>query len=287
MSVVSSDRLSRCAFIILVCLGLLSLTPPILAQETGTEKIIRDIPYRADHESLDEYGKSRCLLDISIPQGKTDFPTVLWFHGGGLKNGKKGFPKGLKNQGFAVVTVGYRLSPHVPVTTCIDDAAAATAWVFEHLKEYGGNPDKVVISGSSAGGYLAMMLGLDQRLLKKYGADANRFAGIGPFSGHAITHMTARAERNIPDTQPVIDELAPLFHVRKDAPPILLLTGDRELEMLGRYEENAYLYRMLKIVGHPDVAILEFPGTNHGTMAEPAYAPFIEFVNRVTQSAEK
>lgn len=69
---------------------------------------------------------------------------------------------------------------------------------------------------------------------------------------HAITHFTVRQERGIEGTQPVVDELAPLYHVRKDAPPLLLITGDREMEMMGRYEENAYRMRMMKVVGHPE-----------------------------------
>ena len=85
------------------------------------------------------------------------------------------------------------------------------------------------------------MIGLDKKWLNVYRIDANRIAGLIPFSAQAITHFTIRKERGIADTQPVVDEYAPLFHVRKDAPPMLLITGDREMEMLGRYEENAYL----------------------------------------------
>ena len=64
--------------------------------------------------------------------------------------------------------------------------------------------------------------------------------------------------------KPIIDDFAPLYHVRSDAPPILLLTGNRELELLGRYEENAYLMRMLKLSGHKEVEHLEFDGYGHG-----------------------
>lgn len=83
------------------------------------------------------------------------------------------------------------------------------------------------------------MIGLDKSWLGKYDIDANKIAGLISLSGHAITHFTVREERGIPGTQPVVDSLAPLFHVRADAPPLLLITGDREMEMLGRYEENA------------------------------------------------
>jgi hypothetical protein len=81
--------------------------------------------------------------------------------------------------------------------------------------------------------------------------DADRLAGLVPFSGQCITHFTVRAERGIKDTQPVVDDLAPLSHVRKDAPRLVLITSDRNVEMLGRYEVNAYLWRMMKLVGHP------------------------------------
>ncbi len=81
----------------------------------------------------------------------------------------------------------------------------ATAWVFKNIESYGGNSNKIFITGHSAGGYLASMVGLDKSYLANYGIDANQLAGIIPFSGHAITHMTVREERGIRDTQPIID----------------------------------------------------------------------------------
>jgi hypothetical protein len=103
-----------------------------------------------------------------------------------------------------------------------------------------------------------------------------------PYSGHTITHFTVRGERGIDGKQPIIDEMAPLFHVRKDAPPLLLITGDRELEMLGRYEENAYLWRMMKLVGHPNVELFELDGYDHGGMAKPSHPLLLKFVRSIT-----
>jgi hypothetical protein len=68
--------------------------------------------------------------------------------------------------------------------------------------------------------------------------------------------------------------------VRKDAPPILLITGDREKELLGRYEENAYLFRMLKVAGHEEVTLFEIDGYGHG-MADPAHPLLLNFVKRI------
>ena len=126
------------------------------------------------------------------------------------------------------------------------------------------------------------MVGLDKRWLAAHDIDSDDLAGLIPFSGHTITHFTVRKERGIEGTQPVIDEMAPLFHVRQDCPPLLLITGDRELEMLGRYEENAYLWRMMKVVKHPDVQLMELDGFDHGGMAEPAHALLLKFVKQHT-----
>ncbi len=84
------------------------------------------------------------------------------------------------------------------------------------------------------------MVGFDKQWLAAHNIDANRIAGLAPLSGQMITHFTVRKENGIEDTRPVINEFAPLNHIRNDSPPILLVTGDRELELLARYEENAY-----------------------------------------------
>ena len=116
--------------------------------------------------------------------------------------------------------------------------------------------------------------------------DADALAGLIPYSGHTITHFTVRAERGIDGKQPIVDALAPLFHVRKEAPPLLLITGDRELEMLGRYEENAYLWRMMRVAGHADTQLMELDGYNHGQMAEPAHPLLLRFIRRIGKTIE-
>ena len=196
-------------------------------------------------------------------------PVFIWFHGGGLTGGGKYFPEELNGSNLIQVAVNYRLSPRVDVEACIDDAAASVAWVFRHIAEYGGNPEQIIVGGHSAGGYLASMIGLDRSRLEKYGINSDDICALFPFSGHTITHFTARQEMGIPGTQPLIDELAPLTYIRPDAPPLYLMTGDRELEMLGRYEENAYMWRMMKVVGNEQVFLYEFDGHDHGAMVTP------------------
>ncbi len=124
------------------------------------------------------------------------------------------------------------------------------------------------------------MIGLDKKWLKAYDIDANRIAGLIPLSGQTITHFTVRKERGIAEKQPIIDDLAPLYYVRSDAPPLLLITGDRELELLGRYEENAYLMRMMKVSGHLKTKLYELNGYGHD-MAEPSFPLLINEVRRI------
>ena len=232
--------------------------------------------------ATDDYIKERCVLDVYYPNNINSFATVVWFHGGGLTGGEKEIPEALKNKGLAVVAVNYRLYPKIKAPVYIEDAAAAVAWVFKNIEGFNGATESIFISGHSAGGYLASMVGLDKTYLLKHGIDANKIAGLIPFSGHTITHFTVREERGIEGTQPIIDSFAPLFHVRADAPPLLLITGDRELELLGRYEENAYMMRMMKVAGHPDTQLMELDGYGH-SMTYPAFPILIKEVQRIHQ----
>lgn len=255
--------------------------PCLFSAETERYGFDQNLPYYENAPlASDPYAQERCALDIYYPKDQAGFATVVWFHGGGLKAGDKSVANRLKNQGIAVVAANYRLYPKVQAPAYIEDAAAAVAWTFRNIESYGGDPNKVFVSGSSAGGYLTSMIGLDKKWLGAHGIDADRIAGLIPLAGHTITHMTVREERGIDGMRPIIDELAPLSFVRTDAPPILLVTGDRERETLGRYEENAYLYRMLKVAGHPDVRLLELDGYGHAP-TEPFFPLLLDEIERV------
>jgi acetyl esterase/lipase len=216
-----------------------------------------------------------CRLDVLYPENKKDLPVVIWLHGGGLQAGKKYFPEGFKKKDFVVVAVDYRLSPAVNCPVYIEDAAAAVAWTFRNVQKYGGDPDKIFISGFSAGGFLAAMLGLDPQWLGKYGIKTTQLAGIISISGMMTTHFAIRAERGDKSKVPVLDAFAPISHASADAPPLLLVNGDRELDWPGRVEENFLLARTMKIVGHKDTAIYELQGHKHGDGLETAAAPII------------
>lgn len=269
---------------IAIVFTLIMFMTSVFSQEKNNYKTESSIHYYdTDIMKGDEYMQQMCVVDLYYPTDTENFPTIVWFHGGGLTGGKKEIPEYLKNKGIAVVGVEYRLSPNVKSSECIKDAAAATAWAFKNIEKYGGNSSLIFVSGMSAGGYLTYMVGLDKKYMTAHNIDANKIAGLIPFSGHAITHFTVRKESGIPGEQPIIDEMAPLFHVRADAPPLLIITGDRELEMLGRYEENAYMMRMMKVAGHKHVRIYELDGSNHGQMMYPALPLLLREVKALSE----
>ena len=241
-------------FLLLMATAVLAFSPAASARKQGKApddgyRLLSDVSY-VDADETDAYRLERCKLDIYYPEKAEGFATLVWFHGGGLTGGQKHLMDEFRRQGFAVVAVNYRLYPGVKCPGYICDAAQATAWVFRHIADYGGDTRKIVVSGHSAGGYISMMLCLDKHWLASHGIDADNVMMYVPFSGQAITHYNVRKMQGIPPLQATIDEYAPLYWVRGDCPPLVLICGDRELELYGRYDENQYLARMMKIAGH-------------------------------------
>jgi len=240
------------------------------SQTNSNYQITKNIPYYPDSiSSKNPYIKEQCLLDIYKPIGKSNAPVIVWFHGGGLTGGTKEIPKDLLDYGYLIVSIEYRLSPKVKAPGYIEDAAAGTAWVFNNIASYEGNVKQIFLSGHSAGGYLDLMIGLENKWLAKYNINTNAIAGLIPLSPQVITHYTIRDENNVSKYQPLIDTYAPVYHIKKDTPPIVLITGDREKELLGRYEENAYFFRMMKLIENPRVKLFELEGFDHGEMVKP------------------
>ncbi|MBD5278322.1 MAG: alpha/beta hydrolase [Bacteroides sp.] len=237
-----------------------------------------DIPFSQKQDSLSRH---RLKLDIHHPADAEGLPVIVWFHGGGLTGGQKFIPAELMDRGYVVVAPNYRLIPDVSVTECIDDAAEAVDWVLRNISAYGGDPSKVIVSGHSAGGFLTSMIGLDKSRLAEYGSDPDTLAALIPYSGQVITHFSDRKSQGIGELTPWIDRNAPLFHIRKDAPPYIIITGDAEQELYGRYEENLYMWRMMRLCGHPDVKIFKLDGYNHGDMAAPAHHILLHEADRI------
>ncbi|MDR0938720.1 MAG: alpha/beta hydrolase [Mediterranea sp.] len=265
--------MKRITTLLIVCCCLLTLS----AQTDYKE--VKDL-YYSRKDDTDAYRRERCKLDFYYPVGVKDFPTVVWFHGGGLTGGEKSIPGELRNQGIAVVAVNYRLSPRATHPAYIEDAAEAVAWAFAHVPEYGGDLRRIYVSGHSAGGYLTLMLALDKSYLWKWKVDADSVAAWFPLSGQTMTHYTIRREQGLKDGIPVIDRYAPIYHARKDTPPIYLVTGDRQLEMAARYEENAHLDAVLREVGNKRVYLYELQGFDHGNMYAPGCLLLVNYIRK-------
>lgn len=233
-----------------------------------------------DGRSADDYADEMCRLDLYRPVAVQKFPTIVYYHGGGLSAGRRSVPKQLTGRGWAVVGVGYRLHPHVQHPVYIEDAAAALAWTFKNIERYGGDPERIFVTGISAGGYLTAMVGLDKEYLARHGLDANRIAGLIPVTGQMITHQTVRKEQGVEPSKfrPTIDRYAPLYHIRQDAPPILAITGGWEVDMLMRAEENLYFVSMLKLIGHKAVKQIVIEGADHGRCGAECWPHVIAFI---------
>lgn len=131
--------------------------PKARPEQHGLERI-RDIAYRAT-------GDRHHTLDVWRPAKREGLlPVVLYLHGGGFRILSKDthwiFGIAWARPGYVVFNANYRLAPHHPYPAAIEDAAAALEWVVEHAAEFGGDPQRIVIAGESAGGNLVTSLAL-------------------------------------------------------------------------------------------------------------------------------
>jgi len=266
--------------------------------EAGELRTLRDIAYKDDVISQTPYEQERCKLDLTLPADAKGFPTYVWFYGGGLKNGGKDLNSeycaeiraSLARAGVAVVTPDYRLSPKAKYPAYVDDAAAAFAWTVKHIAAHGGDPRKVFIGGHSAGGYLALLVGMDPERLKPHGLTLGSVAGIAQVSGQVFNHYTVRDERGQARYGITSDEAAPAFHIRKSLPPILTIYAQND--MLSRAEENMFFVTTLKAAGHTENYSLRVDDRDHATVGhnlrnddDPARLAILNFIAK--QSANR
>lgn len=206
----------------------------------------KNIPYAAD-------GNSRHTLDLFSPAERDEkpLPLLVSIHGGAWLLGSKEFcpVKFAIPHGFIVASIGYRLTNEGTFPRQLEDCQAALKFLVEHAAEYGIDPGKILISGDSAGGHLALLLGM-----APFPADANvkramKIRGIVDFYGptdlpgyladaQAIKPGT-RAEKEIhddavvrllggtPAQKPELAKAAsPLTYVSPQASPVMILQGE-------------------------------------------------------------
>lgn len=250
-------------------------------------QVFKDIDYKSGPE-LSDYEKERCRLDLHVPKGKHAFPTLVWFHGGGIKRGDKanevtfGVATTLAKRGLAIAAINYRLSPNVLFPAYIQDCAASIKWIHERIVRHGGDPKRIFVGGHSAGGYLAMIL-LDPIYFEREGLSMSDIAGFIPVSGQMVTHSTVREERNLSSTRIIVDQAAPLYHARGDLPPVLILAADNDSPM--RLEENILMEAALKAAGNGSISLFVARERNHGSIVrripengDPVAKAILDFV---------
>ncbi len=202
-------------------------------------KRITDIAYGAH---------PRQKLDWYLPES-TDFPLMVYIHGGGLENGCKEEMTVAGTQlaaaGIGFVSVEYRLYPDAKYPEFIEDAAKAVAWVHAHRAEYGAG-EALYVGGSSAGGYLSMMLCFDPQWLAPYGIDPTDITGWIHDAGQPTTHFNVLRERGVDTRRLVVDEAAPLYHIgcAEQIAPMLFIVSDNDME--NRWEQTMLVLSTLK-----------------------------------------
>ena len=192
-------------------------------------------------------------LDVLLPDTDGEYPVFVYFHGGGIKNGDKGETvfsrKTITDRGIAMVSVNYRLYPDTKYPEFLEDAAAAVAWTFNHIKEY-CTPKGIYVGGSSAGGYLSMMLCFDKRWLAPHKLYPTDIAGYIHDAGQPTAHFTVLKYEGYDPRRVIIDEMAPLYHIGVDAhySPMLFIVSDNDMQ--NRYEQTMLVLSTMKHFGY-------------------------------------
>ena len=284
---------------LLTALLALAATLPAAAQTKLT--IERDIPYA-------ETANPRQRVDIYSPEGATNLPVVFWIHGGGWEGGDRTSiqfkPQAFVDKGLVFVSTGYRLLPEVEMGTIFRDIAKSVRWVHDHIAEHGGDPNRILVMGHSAGAQLAALICTDDRYLKAEGLSLAFIKGCVPVDGdtydiRAIIETAETRRRVHGQPQPKLGhrekfgsdpakflDYSAVTHVAKDKniPPFLLLYVADHPDTTAQAER---LGAVLKGAGIP-VKLFAAKETNHSKLNEnlglpddPPTKALFEFVGEV------
>lgn len=195
------------------------------------------------------YGKKPVqMLDWYLPDGE-GFDLIIWFHGGGMRTGSRRGAVGTAlahsavSHGYGFVSVEYGMYPEARYPDFINDSAEAVAFALAHMGEYGAK--RAVVTGSSAGAYLTMMLAMNPAYLNNAGADRSKLAAYVSDSAQQTVHFEVLRERGVDRRAERIDEAAPLYYtfVHPLDKPMLLISYTQD--MTCRLEQNQLMYRSL------------------------------------------
>ena len=191
---------------------------------------------------------SKHKLDIYLPNNK-NFKTIICFHGGGFVEGEKGWCYDLGHhfaaKGFCLVSPDYSLYPNAKFPDYLEDAALAIKYVFDHIKEYGGNGE-IYIAGNSAGAWLTLMLCFNEDYLLKVGIKNTQIKGWISESAQPTSHFNiGKIEESLEDKEFVINKYAPLFYLNKNTPHASLLALAYTDDIKNRLNQNLKMVEMI------------------------------------------
>ena len=205
--------------------------------------------------------------------------TLIFIHGGGWTGGTKeqrdlGILPYL-DMGMNVVNVEYRLARVAPAPAAVEDCRCALRFVIQHAKEYGVDVNRIVVSGDSAGGHLALTTGmlpasagLDRQcpgpdnlkvaaIVNWYGiSDVNELLDGPNMRAYAVTWLGSA-----PDRDQIARRVSPLTYVRAGLPPVLTIHGDADPTV--PYTQSVRLHKALADAGVMN-ELMTIPGGKHG-----------------------
>ncbi len=216
------------------------------------------------------------LVDIYIPKGASTGkrPAAIVIHGGGWVGGAKAgavdrFVTPLIDQGFVVANVEYRLGPAAPAPAAVNDVLKAVHWFRDNAGRWNVDTKRLVVIGDSAGGHLALMVGMTPKSAKlgptsKVAAVVN-FYGITDVEDQLQgANMRKYAVTWLPEQENRMDlarRVSPMSYVRKDVPAILTVHGNSDETV--PYDHGVLLTKALRDV-NGDAEMISVPGGKHG-----------------------
>ncbi len=217
--------------------------------------------------------KTQKKLDIYLPDSD-NFDTIVYFHGGGIENGKKddenyvGIAKDFTAHGYAFISVEYSLYPNAKFPEYILDCAEGVKFAKDNILKYGGNGN-LYISGQSAGAWISLMLCLNKEYLSKVGVDSHKITGWIIDSAQTTAHFNViKYETGMDSRLQLINEYAPLNYVDKDTKFSKMLLICYEQDMPCRPEQNALFFKtVLYFNPSADIELKVLKGTHcHGSI---------------------
>lgn len=259
----------------------------LLPSDGGADVAAADVSYAPGE---------RRRLDLYVPEAAAARPApVLFFtHGGSWASGDKDeydfLGRAFASAGLVTVVYNYRLVPEVVFPGFVEDGAAALAFARGLVPRHGGDPDRIVLAGHSAGAYTTAMLALDGRFLAAAGVPRSAIRGaVGLAGPYDFLPFEVEATRDAFGTFPRPEATQPINFVDAGAPPFFLATGEADDTVKPR--NTLELARRLRAAGVP-VEVETYPEVGHAGLLlalapllrhrAPLYEQVLAFVRRVT-----